>query len=191
MIPRTSCCLRRIRLFNELIKLVRCYPASNPETDTDRFLSKTRICLASDHFRRYNHFRDTVTLLRSKEAQCVPEHNRDATIQVVFTTVSCPEPSVSYGKSYKSKICFCFTATGREIEKIDNFPIFMCRVNNPCQVHQNKSNLEWPPAKIIVRVLRIDKILKTALDAGPVFLCIVLYAVLKKDNTVHEAECFK
>ena len=62
------CFARLISFFNQFIKFVRCYAATYPETNTNRFLSILRICFLTNKFSGNNHFRNSISLLCRQKA---------------------------------------------------------------------------------------------------------------------------
>jgi len=191
MVSCASCRLRIISLFNKLIKLVGRYSASYPESYADRLFAKLRICLTPYHFGSKHHLCNTVSLLCGEQAECVTEHNGYAAISIVLISIRRSESPVGNNKCHKTKISLSLTAAGRKVKQVDNLTVFMFRINNSREIHQNKGNLERTPSKIVVRILRINEILEIALCSGSVLLCIAFDTVLQEDYTVHKAECFK
>ena len=61
-------------------------------------------------------------------------------------------------------------------------------MDDSLQIHQDKGYLERPPSEFILWILRIHKILEIAFNALTVLLRVVLYAVLHKDDAVHETK---
>ena len=68
MISGSSGSLWVVCLLNKVIEFIRRYTASNPETYTDRLLTKARVSLASDHLSSHYHFGNSVPLLSCKQA---------------------------------------------------------------------------------------------------------------------------
>ena len=67
----------------------------------------------------------------------------------------------------------------------------MLRIYNTFQIHENKSNLERSPAKIIGRIARIYKIPKGSLNTGSMLLREIHNISLKNHGTIHKAKGIK
>ena len=152
-----------IRFFYQFIKFVRCYAATYPEANTNRFLSILRICFLTDKFSGNNHFCNSISLLCCQKAQRITEYCGNSTISVILRCIRGTQSAISNYKRHQAQICLSFTATSRKIQQIDYIPVFMFRVNNSTQIHQYESNLEWSPVKICIRLSWVYKISKVAL----------------------------
>ena len=184
------CLVRSFRIFPQIIKSVRSHTASDPETDADWFCSVPRIIsrISSDVLRSNNHLCDTVALLRCQKTKCVPEDDGHTAVTVIFVRFGGAKASVGDGKGHESEIGLRLSTAGREVEQVDDVSLQIFRMDDSLQIHQDKGYLKWPPGEFILWILRINKILEIAFNALTVLLRIVLYAVLHKDDAVHETE---
>ena len=188
MVPCASCSLWIISLFNKLIKFVRRYSASYPESNADRLFAKLWVCLPPDHFGSKHHLGNTVSLLCGEQTEGISEHNGYTAISIVILSIRRSEPSVGDYERHKAKVGLCFTAACRKVKQVNDLTVFMFRINDSGKIHQNKGNLERTPSEVIIRILRINEILEIALCSCAVLLCVALDAVLQEDYTVHKAE---
>ena len=68
----------------------------------------------------------------------------------------------------------------------------MLRINNTCEIHQNKSNLERTPSEIAAFTLLPDEVGKATYNfISSMLFSIVFDAVLQENHTVHKTERFK
>ena len=129
------CFARLISFFYQFIKFVRCYATTDPETNTNRFLSILRICFLTNKFSGNNHFHNSISLLCCQKTQRIAEHCGYSTISVILRYIRGAQSSISNYKRHQAQICFSFTTTGWEIQQIDYISVFMFWINNSTQIH--------------------------------------------------------
>ena len=144
-----------------------------------------------DQFRGQNHLGDTVSLLCSEQAQSISQNCSYTAVTIVFIVLVSTQPSICNNKCHKAQICLGLASTSGKVEKIHDFAVIMLRIYNTFQIHENKSNLERSPAKIIGRIARIHKIPKGALNTGSMLLREIHNISLKNHGTIHKAKGIK